>query len=153
MAQTRDGSATRHRATEGAQRGQLRGVPLELGFVLAAFVCNALVRWYTLDDESQAVANAHDVLALQEALGLDWEHAVQDATLAVPWLDHFTQWFYVWGYFPVLVSVLVGLYVLRPETYRLFRNALLVSGAIGLLGYGVATLAVGPWLFAAIWKS
>lgn len=123
--------------TKESQRARLRGVPLELGFVLAAVVGNALVRWSTLDDEAEAVANAHDVLALQRALGLDWEHAVQDATLAVPWLDAFTQWIYVWGYFPVLVSALVGLYVFRPRTYPLFRNALLASGAVGLLGYAL----------------
>ena len=135
MSQTWDRTSARLWTPDEGQRGRLRGVPLELGFVLVAFVCNALVRWYTLDDESQAVANAHDLLALEEALGLDWEHTFQDATLAVPWLDHVTQWFYVWGYFPVLASVLVGLYVLRPAAYRLLRNALLASGAIGLLGY------------------
>ena len=125
----------RSRPTHEGLRGRLRGVPLELGFVVAALLLNALVRWYTLEDEARAVANARDVLALQERLHLDWEHAVQDATLTLTWLDSFTQWFYVWGYFPVVVVVLVGLYVWRPDTYPLFRNALLVSGAIGLLCY------------------
>lgn len=122
-------------ATGTGQHGRLGGVPLELGFVLAALLVNAVVRWSTLDDQAEAVANARDVLAVQEALHLDWERAVQDATLGVAWLDHLTQWFYVWGYFPVVVAVLVGLYVWRPDTYPLFRNALLISGAVGMLCY------------------
>lgn len=123
------------RPTREDGRGRLRGVPLEIGLLLAAVLLNGVVRWSTLDDEAEAVANARDVLALQETVHLDWEHAVQDATLAVAWLDSFTQWFYVWGYLPVLAAVLIGLYVWRSDTYLLLRNALLVSGVIGLLGY------------------
>ena len=44
----------------------------------ASPVCNAAVRWSTLDDDAEAVANARDVLSLQRTLGLDWERAVQD---------------------------------------------------------------------------
>lgn len=113
----------------------LRGLLVELGLVAAAVACNLLVRWYTLDDLDTALAHARDVLALQQALGLDWEHGIQDATLAVPGLSTLGDWFYVWGYFPVILAGLVWLYVTRPATYAVLRNALLSSGAIGLLFY------------------
>lgn len=113
----------------------LRGLLVELGLVAAAVACNLLVRWYTLDDLDTALAHARDVLALQQALGLDWEHGIQDATLAVPGLSTLCDWFYVWGYFPVILAGLVWLYLTRPATYAVLRNALLSSGAIGLLFY------------------
>lgn len=118
-----------------------RGVLVELALVGIALACNLLVRWYTLDDVDLATANARDLLALQETLGVDWERGVQDATLGVPWLSSFSSWFYVWGYLPVVVAGLVGLYVRRPVAYATLRNALLVSGAVGLPVYALYPVA------------
>jgi hypothetical protein len=118
-----------------------RGPALELGFVAIALALNLVVRWYTVDDLDVAVRNAHDVLAAEQALHLDWEHAVQDVTLAVPGLATLSSWYYVAGYFPLVLGTLVWLYLrdLRDprggDAYRLLRNALLASGAIGLIGY------------------
>jgi membrane-associated phospholipid phosphatase len=111
------------------------GVLVELGLVGVAVGCNLAVRWYTLDDVDTAVAHARDLLDLQRALGVDWERAIQDATLAMPWLSHNLSWFYVWGYFPAVFAAMVGLYVARPTAYALLRNALLLSGLVGLLFY------------------
>jgi hypothetical protein len=109
----------------------------ELGFVAAGLVCYLIVSWYTAGQTASAVANAHDVLALQQRLGLDWEQAIQDATLVVPWLSGFLAHFYVWGYLPVMAAALVWLYVRRPETYPTLRNAMLVSGAVGMATYAL----------------
>lgn len=113
----------------------LRGLLVELGLVAVALLLNLLVRWYTLDDLDAALAHAHDVLAFQQSLGLDWEHGIQDATLAIPGLSALCDWFYVWGYFPVVLAGLVWLYVTSPTTYAVLRNALLSSGAVGLFFY------------------
>lgn len=118
-----------------ATRPGWRDLPLELGLVAVAVVVNLWVRAYTLDDHDEAVANAADVLALEQALGLDWEHAVQELTLAVPGLVTLASWYYVAGYFPVIGSVLVWLFVRHRATYRRLRTALLASGAVGMLGY------------------
>jgi hypothetical protein len=116
-----------------AEPGQ-RPRPLpEVGFLVLGLVAYLAGRWYTLDSTDRAVANAHDILALQQTLGLDWEHRVQDATEAVPWLSAFCAHFYVWGYFPVLIATLVWLYVRHPDGYRALRNGALVSGAVGFL--------------------
>lgn len=112
-----------------------QGVAVELGLVGIAVLCNLAVRQYTVDDIDRAVAHARQILDLQQALGLDWEHAVQDATLQVGWLADLSSWLYVWGYFPVVAAALVGLYVRRPEAYAALRNALLASGVVGLFFY------------------
>ena len=118
-----------------------RGVLIELALVGAALACNLVVRWSTLDDFHRATSNARDLVALQQVLGVDWERAVQDAALGVPWLTSFSSWFYVWGYLPVVVAGLVGLYVWRPLAYATLRNALLVSGAVGLPVYAFYPVA------------
>ena len=123
------------------RRSRLRAVVPELGFVAAAVAVNLLVRWSTLDDLDRAVANAHDVHAWQQSVGLDWEHAVQRAALSVPGLAELASRFYVLGYFPVLLGVMAWLFWSRPEAYRTLRIALLVSGAIGMLGYAFYPLA------------
>ena len=100
-----------------------------------AVLVNLAVRAYTLDDHDEAVANAADVVRLEQALGLDWEHSVQELALAVPGLVTLSSWYYVAGYFPVIGSVLVWLFVQHRETYRRLRTALLASLAVGMLGY------------------
>lgn len=122
-------------------RSRLRALVPELGFVAAALAVNLLVRWYTSDDLGRAVANAHDVHAWQQSVGLDWEHAVQEAALSVPHLAELASRFYVLGYFPVLLGVMAWTFWSRPATYRTLRNALLVSGAVGMLGYAFYPLA------------
>ena len=80
----------------------------ELALAAAGFAGYLLVRWATLDRTPDAVANARDVLALEEALGLDREHAIQVATFtSTPWLGHAATHVYVWGYLPVLVAATV----------------------------------------------
>jgi hypothetical protein len=127
-------------ARTARERG-VRGALVQLGIVAVALAANLVVRWSTLDDVEQAVDNALALLDLQQALHLDWEHAVQDAALAVPGLGAFCSWFYVWGYLPVVVGALVGFYVWAPRAYPRFRDALLASGVVGLVVYAVWPVA------------
>jgi len=117
------------------------GVLIELGVVGVALLVNVLVRWLTLDDVDVALAHAHSLLALQERLHLDWEHAAQDAVEAVPWLGSVAAWFYVWGYLPVVALALVVLFVRAPRDYARLRNALLAAGIVGLPVYVLYPLA------------
>lgn len=105
-----------------------------------------LVRWYTAGRTEEAVANAREVLALEQALSLDVEHAVQTATFAsAPWLGHLATHFYVWGYLPVVVAATLWLYARHRDSYRTLRTALLVSGSVGLLVYALYPCAP-PWI-------
>jgi hypothetical protein len=117
------------------------GVLIEIGVVLAALLANLLARAFTRDDLGVAVDHAHALLALQRRLGLDWEHAAQDAVEAVPRLGTFASWFYVWGYLPVVAGVLVALFVRRPADYAFLRNALVAGGVVGLPVYVLYPLA------------
>ena len=119
----------------------LRGVVVELAVVGVALAANLLARLLTLDDLDVAVSHAHSLLALQQHLGLDWEHAAQAGIGGLPWLATLASWFYVWGYLPVLALALVVLFVRRPADYAFLRNALLAGGIAGLPVYVLWPLA------------
>ena len=44
-----------------------------------------------------------------------------------------SNWVYIWGHWPVIGFVAVWLFFRRPEHYVIYRNAFLLSGAVGLL--------------------
>lgn len=123
----------------------VRAVAAELGLVAAALACYLVVGWYTKGRTGDAIDHARDVLALERLLGVDWEHPVQDATLAVPGLGAFLTQLYFWGYFPALVLMVGWLFVRDRPAYRRLRNALLVSGVAGLLVYAFYPCAP-PWI-------
>ena len=126
----------------------LLGVLTEVGFLGAGVASYLAVRWYTLGSTDEAISNTGDVLRLERLLGLDWEHAIQDATLAVPGLSAFLTQIYVWGYLPALVGITLWLHVRHRETYTTMRNALLASGALGLVVYALYPCAP-PWIGGA----
>lgn len=118
---------------------------LELGFVAIALVCYLLVGAYAGDRTAEAVRHARELLDLEQRLGLDWEHGVQDAMLAVPGLAPVVTQFYTWAYFPTLLVLGVWLYRRHAEAYRRLRNALLASGVVGLVIYATWPCAP-PWI-------
>jgi hypothetical protein len=117
------------------------GVLVEVGIVLVAVLANLLARWLTLDDLDAAVADAHSLLELEQALHLDWEHRAQELVEGVPWLATFASWFYFWGYLPVVATAMVALFVRLPSQYAVLRNALLAGGIVGLPVYVLYPLA------------
>jgi hypothetical protein len=114
-----------------------RSVPAELAWVAVGLACYLVVRAVTLDRLDEAHANAADVLALERDLGLDWEHAVQDVTLGLPWFSTAVAQFYFWAYFPTLVVTVVWLFLRHPAAYATMRNAVLASLVVGFVGYAV----------------
>ena len=110
---------------------------LELGRQLALLAGAALlyfgVRGQTEGGRSVAVANAVDLLAFERALGLDVEAGLQAMILPHGWAVTLVNWIYIWGHWPVIAATLIWLHRTRPFDYLLLRNALFLSGAIGLV--------------------
>jgi hypothetical protein len=52
------------------------------------------------------------------------------------------NWIYVWGHWPFIGLVALFMFIYRPDTYRLIRNAFFISGAIGLIIF--MTFPVAP---------
>lgn len=85
--------------------------------------------------EDTAVHHARDVLAFERRLHIDIEPTLQRFTLDHHTLSTVLSWTYLVAHLPVLVAVAIWLYVAHRSGYRWFRNAFLISAAIGLTCY------------------
>jgi len=109
--------------------------------VAGAYVAYRAVRILTESDRSRALRHADDVLTLERWLGVDWERGAQDLVLDHrAWVD-LCNVLYTWLFWPTVIGALVVLYVWDRARYRIYRNALFVSGAIGLLVFAAFPLA------------
>lgn len=91
------------------------------------------VRSLSAGQRHEAMANAASIVKFERSVGLDWEHVLQQRILHLDWLIDIMNWIYIWGHFPVIVLALAGLYGLRRKQYRSLRDALVVSGSVGLI--------------------
>jgi PAP2 superfamily len=99
------------------------------------------VRGITEGSRDLAVDNARALIRFEERVGLDWEATVRDFTLRSHELVTVANWVYIWGHWPLIIPSLIWLYVRRPSHYFWLRDAMFVSGAIGLVifaGYPVS---------------
>jgi hypothetical protein len=118
------------------------GLGREISLVVFAYFAYFAVRNITQGGESQAMLNAERVISLERKLGMLWEPAWQSAIVSHQFLVNFFNWIYIWGHWPVIIIVAAWLFTTRPETYRIYRNAFIYSGAIGLVIF--ATFPVAP---------
>ena len=121
----------------------LRALPwTQVALVTAAIVTYFSARGITASDPAPAHAHAEDVVAFERWAHLYHEPALQERVVGSPWVVDLLNWVYIWGHWPVLIGTLLWIVRTHPEGYRLLRNALFVSGAIGLVVF--ITYPVAP---------
>ena len=91
------------------------------------------VRGLTQGAIGTALDNADRVIALERALHVAWEEALQNAILDTSWLVTAANWVYIYGHWPVVAGALGWLFVTHRDEYFTLRNAMFVSGAIGIV--------------------
>lgn len=124
------------------RRRRWGGVATQFVLVLAAALFYFLVRGATQGSIEQSDENARSILRLERGMGLDLERGAQELIGTHDVLITLSNWVYIWGHWPVLIGTLYALYRWRPLDYLRLRNALFVSGAIGMIIY--ATFPVAP---------
>jgi hypothetical protein len=112
----------------------LREVAEVLLIVLAFFVYFG-VRGLVIERVSEAEVNARSLVSLEKSLGIYWEAEAQKLILHDDWLRKLANGVYLYGHGPVIGVLAVILYVRHRSIYLLTRNAVLLSGAIGLVIY------------------
>lgn len=127
------------------QRLRDRSVLVELLLQFALVGASALiyfgVRGLTEGSRAAAVRHGYDVLHLEDALGIDWEEAGQDLVVGSRILTTLANWVYIWGHWPVIGLTLLWLHRRHRRDYLLLRNAMFVSGAIGLVIFALYPVA------------
>jgi hypothetical protein len=113
----------------------------EICLFLAAYLVYFCVRGLAKDRVELAHLHAQTLLGFERQRGIAWEAGVQRATLRADLLVDLANWIYIWLFWPLLAVVLVWLFQRHRPQYTLYRNAILISGALGLtlfLTYPVA---------------
>lgn len=106
-----------------------------------AALCYFGVRGLTQSSLIPAQQNARDLMAVERRLGLDWETWMQGLIIHHAWLVNLVDGIYIYGHWPVIVVTLGWLFLRAPDRYLLLRNAMFVSGAIGLVVFALMPVA------------
>jgi membrane-associated phospholipid phosphatase len=100
------------------------------------------VRGLTAGSPAVAVAHARDIVALEQQLGIYVEEALQEPVLTSESASTVANWIYIWGHWPVIVATMLWLAWRHRDVFRRLRDAMMISGAIGMVIY--ATYPVAP---------
>ena len=101
--------------------------------IAAAMLAYFGIRNLTVGSADAAFANADRIVGLEGWLHVDFERSIQGVIVGSDFLTMLFNWVYIWGHWPVILSVAIALYFYRRDRYYLLRNALFVSGAIGFV--------------------
>lgn len=121
--------------------GSWRALLPQVGMIAGALLLYYVVRAFSKGSEVTAIANAHELLAFERAFGVDWELGAQELIIERPEWVSFFNWIYVWTYWPLLLGALLFLWVAHREDFTILRDALVVSGAVGLVIFAVYPVA------------
>jgi membrane-associated phospholipid phosphatase len=113
----------------------------ELLLIGGAAVTYVGVRALTEGSVGAAVDHGLAIFRIERVLGIAWEHDLQAEMLPHAWLVDLANWIYIWGHWPVIAIAAVALFSFRRDRYRLLRNAVLISGAIGFLFFALLPTA------------
>lgn len=119
----------------------IRSLAAEGTVIALAVLAYFGVRGLTEGSTDVAIANARRVVELEMALALAVEAQLQQTLLVSKVLVNLVNWVYIWGHWPVIAAVGVWLFLRDPPRYRLYRNAFLVSGGIGLVVFALFPVA------------
>ena len=113
----------------------------EAAIIAIGALTYVFVREFTEGSPERAVANARDLIAFEQRLGIDHERTLVNLALEHDWLRTFANWIYIWGHWPVIIAVSAWLFVHRRDRYRWLRNSVFVSGMIGFAFFALTPMA------------
>ena len=117
----------------------LREIALVVGAYFVYMYSRALV---FSDFQSTALANAWRVIEFEKKAGFFWEPGWQAwAIESARSLVIFFNWVYIVTFFPIVLTASVVLYVTNRDRYRYYRNVILLSFLIALVGFMLFPLA------------
>lgn len=122
-------------------RSRLADLGVQVGLITVAALLYFGVRYATTGSRGAAVQNARRILDVEALLGIDIEQSVQAAVVGSDAVITASNWIYMWAHWPVIVGTFAWLYFRAPTDYARFRNALFVSGAVGLLVFAIFPVA------------
>ena len=121
---------------------RVRWMLSQAAIVVTGLFCYFQVRGLTAADPGVAVDHAHDIIAVEQALGLDVEAGIQATVTPSTALSTFANWIYIWGHWPVIITTMLWLGWRHREVFVRLRDGMLISGGLGLVVF--VTYPVAP---------
>ncbi|MCH7838551.1 MAG: phosphatase PAP2 family protein, partial [Chloroflexi bacterium] len=122
---------------------------MELLLMVPLYLFYLFVRGVTEGRTSEAVSRAASIIKFEQAIGIFWEPRLQAGILDIGFVVNLMNWIYMWGFWPVILLSAIWMFFRHREAYHLYRNAFIISGAIGLLIF--ALFPVAPPRFMEAW--
>lgn len=113
----------------------------QAGVLGGAIVVYFGVRTLTEGSPETASRNAGRIIDLEQSFGIHVESAMQGFVMDRDGLAKVANWIYIWGHWPVIVAVLAWLVIRVPDRYVVYRNAMLISGVVGIVSFAVFPVA------------
>lgn len=132
----------RPRAGSGGAWSVVWFIVRQLILVGGAVVAYFAVRGLTEGSVDIAHRNAAWVLDLERSVGAALEDELQTAVSRSDAIITLGNWVYIWLHWPLIVGTLLWLACAHRDDYFELRNAIFISGAIGLVIF--ATFPVAP---------
>jgi hypothetical protein len=114
---------------------------LELLVIRVGYSVYSHIRAAATGGVGAAEEHGRQILAMEQALGLDVEHWINHAVVKVGWAEAFFDFYYTSFHFVVPLVILGLLYVRRPADYRWARSSLAFATLLALLGFWLYPLA------------
>lgn len=130
------------RSTPQENPSPLKRVIAGIGPVVLLYVLYSVVRFLVADrGPDLGFSNARRLLDLEDRFGIAWERAVQTSLLPHRWVVQGSNWYYVFGFLPILVgSALLAAWRASPS-FRYWRLVFAISLLMALIGYSAFPLA------------
>jgi hypothetical protein len=113
----------------------------ELLLVIPAALFYFLVRGLVNARGSDAEAHAQRLIDLEIRLGIYRELELQAAIIDSPMLVNIVNWIYIWGHWPLITVIVIWMVIRHRGQFPLYRNAFLISGAIGMIIFAAYPVA------------
>ncbi|MFI6150986.1 bifunctional glycosyltransferase 87/phosphatase PAP2 family protein [Streptomyces sp. NPDC051109] len=114
---------------------------LELLLIRVGYSLYSHIRAAAPSSRSLAEGHGSQIHAVEQALGIDIERAVNHAVVHTPWLEKFFNFYYTSFHFVVPLTILAVLYWRRPGDYRWARASLGLATVLALVGFWLYPLA------------
>ena len=117
------------------------GLLVETAVVVLCYAAYYVVRALTAGSESAAIDNAGMIIDAQRWLRIYIEADVQELFAGTRASATAMNWIYIWWHWPVIITAAVWLFLQHRAAYTRYRNAFVLSGAVGLLFFALFPVA------------
>jgi membrane-associated phospholipid phosphatase len=132
-------------APEASRHGPLRqaaDVTVQVALFATAVGVYFGVRGLTEGQWDVALGNAAQVVDLERTLHLNHEQVLQQAVIGNHAVTRVLNWIYIFGHWPVIITVMTWLLLRHRAVFRRARDAMFASGLVGMVVF--ATFPVAP---------